>query len=54
MFDKNKSKFPIPTGLFTIDDIDRVAGTTVNDKFFDPTNGIVAGIEQDLGVSTSG
>jgi sulfate/thiosulfate-binding protein len=47
----DKSKFPTPSGLFTID---KLGGwKTVNDKFFDPDKGIVAGIEKSLGVSTS-
>jgi sulfate/thiosulfate transport system substrate-binding protein len=54
VFDKNKDKFPIPSGLFTINDIDPKGWDTVNTKFFDPEAGIVAGIESDLGVSTSG
>jgi sulfate/thiosulfate transport system substrate-binding protein len=54
VFDKNKSKFPTPKGLFTINDVDPGGWDTLNDKFFDPDKGIVAGIEQSLGVSTSG
>jgi sulfate/thiosulfate transport system substrate-binding protein len=52
VFDKNKSKFTDPSDIFTIDSLggwDKVAA-----KFFDPTNGIVTGFEQDLGVSVSG
>jgi sulfate/thiosulfate transport system substrate-binding protein len=46
----DKSKFPTPPNLFTID---KLGGwDTVNDKFFDPDKGIVAGIEKSLGVST--
>ena len=46
----DKSKFPTPPGLFTID---KLGGwSTVNDKFFDPEKGVVAGIERDNGVST--
>jgi sulfate/thiosulfate transport system substrate-binding protein len=47
----DKSKFPTPAGLFTIDALggwDRV--TT---QFFDPSNGSVTKIEQGLGVSTA-
>jgi sulfate transport system substrate-binding protein len=52
VFDKNKSKFPTPPGLFTID---KVGGwDEVTTKFFDETNGIVTKDEQDVGVSTSG
>jgi sulfate/thiosulfate-binding protein len=44
-------KFPDPPGLFKID---KFGGwSKVNDEFFDPDKGKVAGIEQDLGVSTS-
>jgi sulfate/thiosulfate transport system substrate-binding protein len=46
----DKSKFPAPPGLFTID---KLGGwSTVNDKFFDPEKGVVAGIERDNGVAT--
>jgi sulfate transport system substrate-binding protein len=44
-------RFPTPKQLFTIQ---KFGGwSTVTDKFFDPDKGIVAGIEKDLGVSTS-
>jgi sulfate/thiosulfate-binding protein len=47
----DKSKFPTPANLFTID---KLGGwDTVNDKFFDPDKGVVAKIEKSLGVSTS-
>jgi sulfate transport system substrate-binding protein len=52
VLDKNKSKFPTPPGLFTIDDVG--GWDQVTTKFFDETNGIVTQDEQDLGVSTSG
>ena len=52
VLDKNKSKFPTPPGLFTIDDVG--GWDQVTTKFFDETNGIVTKDEQDLGVSTSG
>jgi sulfate/thiosulfate transport system substrate-binding protein len=46
----DKSKFPDPPGLFTIE---KFGGwSAVNKKFFDP-EGIVGKIEQSLGVSTS-
>jgi sulfate/thiosulfate transport system substrate-binding protein len=46
----NKDKFPIPPGLF---DIASLGGwEKVNAEFFDPENGSVAQIEEDLGVST--
>jgi sulfate/thiosulfate-binding protein len=45
-----KTTFPAPADLFTIE---KFGGWgTVKDKFFDPDNGLVAKIEQDLGVST--
>jgi sulfate/thiosulfate-binding protein len=47
----DKSKFPTPAGLFTIDDVG--GWDQVMTKFFDPDNGIVAKIEQGLGVSTA-
>src|SRR3954451_23036858 len=47
----DKSKFPTPQTLFTID---KLGGwSKVNDKFFDPDKGSVAKIEKSLGVSTS-
>jgi sulfate/thiosulfate transport system substrate-binding protein len=47
----NKSKFPTPSNLFTID---KLGGwSSVNDKFFDPDKGVVAKIEKSLGVSTA-
>jgi sulfate transport system substrate-binding protein len=43
-------RFPEPPGLFKID---RFGGwSAVNDKFFDPDKGIVAGIEREKGAST--
>src|SRR4051794_33838326 len=47
----DKSKFPTPAGLFTIADVG--GWDQVMTKFFDPDNGIVAKIEQGLGVSTA-
>ena len=44
-------QFPQPKALFTIDDLG--GWSKVNTDFFDPTNGSVAKIEQDLGVSTA-
>jgi sulfate/thiosulfate transport system substrate-binding protein len=50
VLDKNRSKFPDPPGLFTIG---KLGGwTKVNSEFFDPENGSVARIENELGVST--
>ena len=47
----DKSKFPTPAGLFTIDDLG--GWDKVMTQFFDPNNGSVAKIEQGLGVSTA-
>jgi sulfate/thiosulfate-binding protein len=45
-----KTTFPAPADLFTIE---KFGGWgVVKDKFFDPDNGLVAKIEQELGVST--
>jgi sulfate/thiosulfate-binding protein len=48
----DKSKFPTPPQLFTID---KLGGwSTVTKTFFDPASGVVAKIEQSKGVSTGG
>jgi sulfate/thiosulfate-binding protein len=48
----DQKKFPTPKQLF---DITKFGGwDTVSDKFFDPDKGVMAGIEEDLGVSTGG
>ncbi|MFL5779805.1 MAG: sulfate ABC transporter substrate-binding protein [Thermoleophilaceae bacterium] len=48
----DQKKFPTPKQLF---DITKFGGwDTVSDKFFDPDKGVMAGIEQHLGVSTGG
>jgi sulfate/thiosulfate transport system substrate-binding protein len=46
----NKSKFPEPAGLFTIDDL---GGWTKVNEMFDPEKGAVAKIEEEAGVSTA-
>jgi len=43
--------FPQPHVLFTIDQLG--GWTSVNTTFFDPQTGIVAKVEQSLGVSTA-
>jgi sulfate/thiosulfate-binding protein len=48
---KNKSKFPDPGTLKTIDDFG--GWKKVNDELFDPEKGAVAKIEEDNGVSTA-
>ncbi len=45
-------QFPTPKDLFKIDEFG--GWSTVNDEFFDDESGSVAGIEKELGVSTSG
>jgi sulfate/thiosulfate transport system substrate-binding protein len=46
----DKSKYPTPSGLFTID---KLGGwSAVNDAFFDPSKGYLAQIEKDKGVPT--
>ena len=49
---KNKTKFPTPPGLFTVDDPSIGGWEKANTEFFDPETGSVAKIESDLGVST--
>jgi sulfate transport system substrate-binding protein len=51
VFKRNASRFPTPSGLFTINDLG--GWTKVNDEFFDPAKGSVAAIEKDAGVSTA-
>jgi len=46
-----KFKFPQPKSLFTIDHLG--GWTSINKSFFDPQTGIVAKVEQTLGVSTA-
>jgi sulfate/thiosulfate-binding protein len=47
----NQSKFPEPSGLFTIRDLG--GWPKVNDELFDPEKGSVAKIEEEAGVSTA-
>jgi sulfate/thiosulfate transport system substrate-binding protein len=47
----DKSRFPTPPQLFTIDGLG--GWSTVTKKFFDPQNGSITKIEQGLGVSTA-
>jgi sulfate transport system substrate-binding protein len=47
----DKKRFPTPPGLFTIGDLG--GWDQVMTKFFDPDKGVVAKIEQGLGVSTA-
>ena len=48
---RNASRFPTPSGLFTIRDLG--GWGRVNDEFFDPDRGSVARIEADAGVSAA-
>jgi len=48
---KFKSRFPTPSGLFTIDDLG--GWSKVNDEMFDPEKGSIAKIEAEAGVSTA-
>jgi sulfate/thiosulfate transport system substrate-binding protein len=48
---QNKSKFPDPQKVTTIDDVG--GWTKVNDELFDPEKGAIAEIESDAGVSTA-
>jgi len=45
------NKFPVPTGLFNIGSLG--GWTAVTTKFFDPTNGVITGIEKSNGVATT-
>ena len=45
-------RVPQPAQEFTIDELG--GWSTVKDKFFDDTSGIMAKVEQSIGVSTSG
>jgi len=47
---KNKAKFPVPSGLFTISDLG--GWKTTDPELFDPEKGAIAKIENDAGVST--
>jgi len=47
--DLDSSKFPTPSGLFTIQAFGGWSAVTT--KFFDPTNGLISKIETSLGVS---
>jgi sulfate transport system substrate-binding protein len=49
--DLDKTQFPTPSGLFTIDSLG--GWTEVNDKFFDSTNGSITKILDDLGHGAS-
>jgi sulfate/thiosulfate transport system substrate-binding protein len=47
---QDRKRFPVPAGLFTID---KLGGwTKVNDRFFDPQNGVLVDVEKSKGVAT--
>lgn len=50
VFEKNRDRFPTPSDLFTIAELG--GWEQVSTEFFDPENGSVAEIEQNLGVAT--
>ncbi|HWC33393.1 MAG TPA: sulfate ABC transporter substrate-binding protein [Mycobacteriales bacterium] len=50
--DLDKKEFPTPSGLFTIDSLG--GWSKVNTEFFDPTNGSITKILNDLGHGASG
>jgi sulfate/thiosulfate transport system substrate-binding protein len=50
VFEQNSDKFPTPPDLFTIADLG--GWEKVSSEFFDPENGSIAEIEQNLGVAT--
>ena len=50
VLERNRDKFPDPPDLFTIEDLG--GWETVSTEFFDPENGSIAEIEQNLGVAT--
>jgi sulfate transport system substrate-binding protein len=51
VFAQYASRFPTPKGLFTIGDLG--GWTKVDKQFFDATNGSIAKIENEAGVSTA-
>jgi sulfate/thiosulfate-binding protein len=52
VLEANKSRFPNPPGLFTIDDLG--GWDKVNEELFDIEGGKIAAIEEEAGVSTAG
>ena len=50
--DRNRKKFPVRPGLFTIDQLGLGGWTKVQKRFFDPTNSIMARIQREIGGST--
>ncbi len=52
VLEKNRKRFPVRPGLFTIDQLGLGGWTKVEDEFFDPDSGVMAGIEQKVGGAT--
>ena len=50
--DRNRKKFPVRPGLFTIDQLGLGGWAKVQKRFFDPTNSIMARIQREIGGST--
>ena len=50
--DRNRKKFPVRPGLFTIDQLGLGGWEKVQKRFFDPTNSIMARIQREIGGST--
>ena len=49
---RNRKKFPVRPGLFTIDQLGLGGWAKVQKRFFDPTNSIMARIQRQIGGST--
>ncbi len=49
---RNRKKFPVRPGLFTIDQLGLGGWEKVQKRFFDPTNSIMARIQREIGGST--
>lgn len=49
----NRKKFPVRPGLFTIDQLGLGGWTKVQQRFFDPSSGIMARLQRQVGGSTS-
>jgi len=49
---KNRKKFPVRPGMFTIDQLGLGGWDAVQKRFFDPTTGIMARIERQVGGAT--
>lgn len=52
VLEKNRTKFPVRPGMFTIDNPMLGGWEKVQKRFFDPTNGIMARIQRQIGGST--